>query len=236
MVTKKIALVTGANRGIGEQICADLAAQGIHVILTSRDAQKGEAAAQRIRVAQPRADIVAHQLDVTSEASVQVIHQFVVNTYGRLDILINNGAILIDDNVSIFDLDVPTLQATLEANLYGPLRLCQAFIPLMQANGYGRVVNVSSEMGQLSDIGRGTAAYRISKTALNSLTAIFAVEVGRGDIKINCCTPGWVRTDMGGPSAEKSIPEGADTPVWLALLPADAPTGAFFADRQIIPW
>ncbi len=232
----KIALVTGANRGIGQQICADLAAQNIQVILTSRDLQKGEAAAQMIRASQPQAQIVVHQLDVTSDESVNALHDFVLKTYGRLDILVNNGAILIDDDVSIFNLDIPRLQATLEANLYGPLRLCQAFIPLMQTNGYGRVVNVSSEMGQLSDMGVGTAAYRISKTALNALTTIFAAEVGRGNIKINCCTPGWVRTDMGGPSAHKSVAEGADTPVWLATLPDDAPTGQFFADREIIAW
>ena len=232
----KIALVTGANRGIGQQICADLAAQNIQVILASRDLQKGEAAAQMIRASQPQAQIVVHPLDVTSDASVNALHDFVLKAYGRLDILVNNGAILIDDDVSIFNLDIPRLQATLEANLYGPLRLCQAFIPLMQTNGYGRVVNVSSEMGQLSDMGVGTAAYRISKTALNSLTTIFAAEVGRGNIKINCCTPGWVRTDMGGPSAHKSVAEGADTPVWLATLPDDAPTGQFFADRQIMAW
>lgn len=232
----KIALVTGANRGIGQQICADLAAQNIQVILTSRDLKKGEAAAQMIRASQPQAQIVVHPLDVTSDASVNALHDFVLKAYGRLDILVNNGAILIDDDVSIFNLDIPRLQATLEANLYGPLRLCQAFIPLMQTNGYGRVVNVSSEMGQLSDMGVGTAAYRISKTALNSLTTIFAAEVGRGNIKINCCTPGWVRTDMGGPSAHKSVAEGADTPVWLATLPDDAPTGQFFADRQIMAW
>ncbi|MBU6358873.1 MAG: SDR family oxidoreductase [Chloroflexi bacterium] len=232
----KIALVTGANRGIGQQICADLAAKNIQVVLTSRDLQKGEAAAQIIRASQPQVQIVVQQLDVTSDESVNALHDFVLKTYGRLDILVNNGAILIDDDVSIFNLDIPRLQATLEANLYGPLRLCQAFIPLMQTNGYGRVVNVSSEMGQLSDMGVGTAAYRISKTALNSLTTIFAAEVGRGNIKINCCTPGWVRTDMGGPSAHKSVAEGADTPVWLATLPDDAPTGQFFADREIIAW
>ena len=232
----KIALVTGANRGIGQQICADLAAQNIQVVLTSRDLQKGEAAAQIIRASQPQVQIVVQQLDVTSDESVNALHDFVLKTYGRLDILVNNGAILIDDDVSIFNLDIPRLQATLEANLYGPLRLCQAFIPLMQTNGYGRVVNVSSEMGQLSDMGVGTAAYRISKTALNSLTTIFAAEVGRGNIKINCCTPGWVRTDMGGPSAHKSVAEGADTPVWLATLPDDAPTGQFFDDREIIAW
>jgi len=232
----KIALVTGANRGIGQQICADLAAKNIQVILTSRDLQKGEAAAQIIRASQPQVQIVVQQLDVTSDESVNALHDFVLKTYGRLDILVNNGAILIDDDVSIFNLDIPRLQATLEANLYGPLRLCQAFIPLMQTNGYGRVVNVSSEMGQLSDMGVGTAAYRISKTALNSLTTIFAAEVGRGNIKINCCTPGWVRTDMGGPSAHKSVAEGADTPVWLATLPDDAPTGQFFANREIIAW
>jgi NAD(P)-dependent dehydrogenase (short-subunit alcohol dehydrogenase family) len=233
----KIALVTGANRGIGQQICADLAAKNIQVILTSRDLQKGEAAAQIIRASQLQVQIVVQQLDVTSDESVNALHDFVLKTYGRLDILVNNGAILIDDDVSIFNLDIPRLQATLEANLYGPLRLCQAFIPLMQTNGYGRVVNVSSEMGQLSDMGVGTAAYRISKTALNSLTTIFAAEVGRGNIKINCCTPGWVRTDMGGPSAAISVEESAAglKKVLTGIGPGD--TGKFFNyDGSEIAW
>jgi NAD(P)-dependent dehydrogenase (short-subunit alcohol dehydrogenase family) len=236
MITTKVALVTGANRGIGLQICRELAKLNIHVILTSRDAEKGAAAVNLIQQEQPQAKINFFALDVTNSQSISAIHNYVINAFGRLDILVNNAAILVDDDMSIFDLNTDQLRATMEANVYGPLRLCQVFIPMMVKNGYGRVVNVSSEMGQLSAMGAGTAAYRISKTALNAVTTIFNAEIHHPNVKINSCCPGWVRTDMGGPSASKSLAEGADTPVWLATLPDNAPSGGFFADRTFIAW
>jgi NAD(P)-dependent dehydrogenase (short-subunit alcohol dehydrogenase family) len=231
---RKIVLVTGGNRGIGYAICGQLADLGMHVILTSRDAAKGEAAADELRTA--RRSISTYPLDVSDPASVNRVHAHVIEEYGRLDVLVNNAALYLDENVSIFDVDIDIMRQTLETNLYGPLYLCRAFVPDMRKRGYGRVVNVSSESGQLATMGGYTAAYAISKTALNAMTRIMAAEVGRGDVKINTVCPGWVRTDMGGANASLSPHEGADTAVWLATLPSDGPTGGFFQNRKPIAW
>jgi NAD(P)-dependent dehydrogenase (short-subunit alcohol dehydrogenase family) len=160
--------------------------------------------------------------------------------YGRLDVLVNNAAILIDEpggfKASLFDLKADTLRRTMETNLLGPIRLIQAAAPLMREQAYGRIVNISSSAGQLTDMGSGYPAYRMSKTALNALTRIAAAELGGGNVKVNAMCPGWVRTDMGGTSATRSPEEGADTAVWLATLPDDGPTGGFFRDRKPIAW
>jgi NAD(P)-dependent dehydrogenase (short-subunit alcohol dehydrogenase family) len=232
-VTQRIAIVTGANRGIGYEICKQLAQHGDQVVLTSRDAAKGSVATEQLR-AFGAVDFYA--LDVTNADSIAQLKSAILKKYGRVDVLVNNAAVLIDDDVSIFDVSLDVVRQTFESNVYGVLRMCQAFVPLMLENGYGRVVNVSSEMGQLSDMGSRTSAYRMSKTTVNAITTIFAREITQPNVKINACCPGWVRTDMGGPSASKSIAEGADTPVWLACLSDDAPSGGFFADRQRIAW
>jgi NAD(P)-dependent dehydrogenase (short-subunit alcohol dehydrogenase family) len=157
-----------------------------------------------------------------------------------LEILVNNAGILIDPldpaAGSVFHTKVDTLRRTYETNVYGPLQLCQALIPLMQVRGYGRVVNISSGMGQLSEMNGGYPGYRLSKTALNALTRIFADELKGTNILVNSVCPGWVRTDMGGPKASRSVEEGVYTIVWLATLPSGSPTGQFFRDRQPIPW
>jgi NAD(P)-dependent dehydrogenase (short-subunit alcohol dehydrogenase family) len=145
-------------------------------------------------------------------------------------------ALVTGGNRGILDADFGDLQRTLETNVYGPLRLAQAAIPFMRAQRYGRVVNVSSEMGQLSDMGQGSPAYRLSKTALNSVTAMLAASTRGENILVNCCCPGWVRTDMGGPEASLTAEQGADTPVWLATLPDGGPTGGFFQSRRAIAW
>ena len=124
----------------------------------------------------------------------------------------------------------------METNVYGPLLVCQALVPLMEQNGYGRIVNMSSGMGQLSDMGAGNPAYRLSKTALNAVTAMVAAGVRGSNILVNSMCPGWVRTDMGGSGAPRSVEQGADTAVWLAMLPEGGPTGGFFRDRKLIPW
>ena len=131
---------------------------------------------------------------------------------------------------------VSAFNATLETNFYGPLKLCRAFVPLMRENDYGRIVNVSSSMGSIASMGGRSAAYKLSKTALNALTRIMADEVGKENIKVNTMSPGWVRTDMGGSNAPRSLAEGADTIVWLATLPDDGPSGGFFQDRSPIAW
>ena len=232
----RIAVVTGANRGIGLEICRQLAGRGgIHVVLTARDQKKGNAAAQGLR--KEELDVGFHPLDVTSEPSVKALAGFVAKTHGRCDILVNNAGILADPRGSRFlDSKVETYRETLATNVLGPLLLAQALVPLMKRHRYGRIVNVSSGMGQLSDMGAGSPAYRVSKAAVNALTCILAAEFGGSGILVNSMCPGWVRTAMGGSSAPRSVEQGADTAVWLATLPDNGPTGGFFRDRKAIPW
>jgi NAD(P)-dependent dehydrogenase (short-subunit alcohol dehydrogenase family) len=150
---------------------------------------------------------------------------------------VNNAGILIDSySTSIAELDLETLRWTLETNVIGAVGVTQALLALMRRHDYGRIVNMSSGLGQLCDMQAGTPAYRISKVALNALTRILAAELKDTHIKVNSMCPGWVRTDMGGPNAPRSVEEGADTAVWLARLPDDGPSGGFFRDRQPIPW
>jgi NAD(P)-dependent dehydrogenase (short-subunit alcohol dehydrogenase family) len=230
----KVAVVTGANRGIGFEICRQLARLGIHTILTSRDQAKGQAARQEM--ADAGLDIGYRQLEVTDAKSVPDLAAHIQQEYGRLDILVNNAGIAIDKGTSVLHTDLDTLRQTMETNLYGPLRLCQALVPLMRRQKVGRIVNISSSMGQLSSMGSEAPSYRMSKAALNALTRILAAYLEDTGILVNSMCPGWVRTDMGGRSASRSVEEGADTAVWLATLPDDGPTGGFFRDRKPIPW
>ena len=234
-MTGKVAIVTGANRGIGFEICRQLAQQAVHVVLTSRDAAKGGTAFKKLRDA--GLPVTFHQLDVTSASSIAALAAFVTGEFGRADILINNAGIMIDPRGSrLLDSRLETYRETLETNVLGPLALTQALLPLMKGQNYGRIVNMSSNLGRLSDMGTGTPAYRVSKTALNALTCIVAAETRAANILVNSMSPGWVRTDMGGPNAPRSAAQGADTAVWLATLPDGGPTGGFFYDRKPIPW
>jgi NAD(P)-dependent dehydrogenase (short-subunit alcohol dehydrogenase family) len=234
-MTVRVAIVTGGNRGIGFGICRQLAQRGIRVVLTSRDAAKGGAALKKLREA--GLPVTFHELDVTSARSVAALAAFVTAEFGRVDILINNAGIMIDPRGSrLLDSKLETYRETLETNVFGPLALTQALLPPMQQQNYGRIVNVSSTLGQLSAMGTGTPAYRISKAALNALTCIVAAETRASNILVNSMSPGWVRTDMGGPNAPRSVAQGADTAVWLATLPDGGPTGGFFYDRKPIPW
>jgi len=233
---KRVAVVTGGNRGIGLELCRQLAKQGgIHVVLASRDAKKGEAAAKKLR--DGRLDVESHALDVTGEASVHAFATWLENAHRRCDILVNNAGILADPRgTRVLDSKPETYRDTLETNLIGPLMMIQALVPLMKKNGYGRIVNVSSGQGQLSDMGVGTPAYRVSKTALNAFTRTLAAELRGSGILVNAMCPGWVKTDMGGAGAPRTVEQGADTAVWLATLPEDGPSGGFFRDRKPIAW
>ncbi len=234
-IDKRIALVTGANRGIGYEVCRQLADAGMQVILTSRDVAKGEAATQTLK--HEGKDVTFHQLDVADESSVNAMLQFVRAGYGRLDVLVNNAGVHLDEGMSVFDVDMETVRTTMDINFYGVLNMCRAFVPLMREKGYGRVINVSSQWGQLENMKSGTPSYGISKAALNALTRIVADEVRDDhDVKVNTMCPGWVRTDMGGADADRSVEEGADTITWLATLPQDGPTSGFFEDRKPIEW
>jgi NAD(P)-dependent dehydrogenase (short-subunit alcohol dehydrogenase family) len=231
----KVAVVTGGNRGLGLETCRQLAEAGAKVILASRDADKGEAAAAVLR--RDGLDVTPYRLEVTDQTSIAKLASYIEEQFGRLDILVNNAGVFKDAGAaeaSALRSDPAIVQQTFQTNTVGPLMLAQALIPLMR--GSGRVVNVSSGMGQLAEMEGGSPGYRLSKAALNALTRILAAELKDTGIKVNSVCPGWVRTDMGGPNAPRTPRQGAETIAWLASLPDDGPTGGFFRDKQSIPW
>jgi len=232
---ERIAVVTGANRGIGLGIARRLAEEGMRVVLSARDRVMGESACKALRA--EGLDARFQTLDVLHRSQADRVARWLDGELGRVDVLVNNAGILPDPRGSrALDLSPETLRRALETNLIGVLNVTQAIVPLMKAGGYGRIVNISSELGQLADMGVGTPAYRISKTALSALTRMLSRELAGSGIKVNAMSPGWVRTDLGGPSAPRSIEQAADTAAWLAMLPDDGPTGGFFKDRRPISW
>jgi NAD(P)-dependent dehydrogenase (short-subunit alcohol dehydrogenase family) len=236
---QQVALVTGSNRGIGFEIAKQLSMKKIEVILTSRNSANGEAAVRKIARDGVK-KVVSMELDISNQVSVDSLLDEVEKTFGRLDILVNNAAILIDkDNVTASNADLETVKATLETNLIGAWRMCKTFIPLMKKNGYGRIVNVSSGVGEfeyMATSGGYWPAYSVSKASLNALTVMLASELRGTNILVNAVCPGWVRTDMGGSNATRSVEEGAATPVWLATLPDGGPTGHNYYDKKRISW
>jgi NAD(P)-dependent dehydrogenase (short-subunit alcohol dehydrogenase family) len=221
---RSVALVSGASRGIGAEVARELAAEhGFRVFAGARDPDDVE-----------RSDgIEPIRLDVTDQATIDAARERIEADPGRLDALVNNAGIY-GDPVGAADYDLDGAHEVLEVNTFGPWRLIEAFLPLMRDSSQPRIVNVSSGAGQLSDMNGGRAAYRVSKAGLNALTRTLASD--ERWVKVNTMCPGWVRTDMGGSAARRSVEEGADTAVWLATLPDDGPTGGFFRDRKPIPW
>ncbi len=238
MAETRIALVTGANRGIGLEIVRQLSREGLIAVLCARDLAKGKAAAATLASEGLEPPVVA--LDVTQADSVRAGVDEVLELYGRIDVLVNNAAILkegfSEEDSSVLDVSIDLVNLTYMTNTVGPLRLIQAVVPAMQKLGYGRIVNLSSGAGQLAEMGSGFPAYRMSKSALNALTRLTAAELGPHPIKINAMCPGWVKTAMGGPNATRSVEQGAETAVWLATLPEDGPSGGFFRDMKPIAW
>lgn len=238
MADARVALVTGGNRGIGFETVRQLAQQGLKTVLASRDAVKGRAAAEQLAGAGVQTAIVV--LDVNDQSSVDTAVSEVLRLNGRLDVLVNNAGISLDGSratvAGVLEVSPDVARQTYETNVLGPMRLIQAVAPHMRERRYGRIVNVSSRMGQLSDMGARSPGYRMSKAALNALTRVAAAELESFGIKVNAMHPGWVRTDMGGSSAPVSVLDGADTAVWLAMLPEDGPTGQFFENRKVIAW
>ena len=230
----RIAVVTGANRGIGLETCRQLAERGYRVVLTSRDEAKGRAAAAAL--AARGLEVEPHALDVTDDASVRAVAEYVERTLGGADVLVNNAGVLVEEEGDVLEIGVEAFRVSMETNVYGVLRMCQAIVPGMRRRGYGRVVNVSSGAGQLASMTDYAPAYSMSKTALNALTRLVAHAAHDGDVLVNSVDPGWVRTDMGGRSAPRSVERGADTIVWCATLPAGGPTGGFFHDRRVVEW
>ena len=228
---KRTALVTGGNRGIGFEACRELAKAGLQVVLTARDPERGREAADRL--VGEGLEVVFEHMDVAFDESVAQCAARLETARIDVDVLINNAAIY--PTSSFFGTSERTMLDTVQVNLLGPFRTCRAFVPRMVRRGYGRVVNVSSDIGSINAGVPGPAAYGITKAALHALTRRLAREVP-SDVKVNAMSPGWVRTDMGGHAAPRSVEQACDTLVWLATLPADGPTDGFFRDRRPIPW
>jgi NAD(P)-dependent dehydrogenase (short-subunit alcohol dehydrogenase family) len=240
-----IALITGANKGIGLETARQLAAQGIHVLIGARDAANGEAAAQKLQAAGYKADFIA--LDVSNEASVKQAAQTVTDRYGKLDILVNNAGIHPEYPQGIFSFEQMSLDLMMQiyqTNVFGPFMMIQAFLPLLRQSSAGRIVNTSSSVGSLTEQSNpespyypvNTAGYNSSKTALNALTVQLAKQLTDTNIKVNSACPGWVQTDMGSAAAPRTVEEGVRIIIKLATLPNDGPNGGFFDENGPIGW
>jgi NAD(P)-dependent dehydrogenase (short-subunit alcohol dehydrogenase family) len=231
MTTSRIALVTGANRGIGLEVCRQLAQQGMTVLLTARDLSKAEAAAASIK----GGSVHARSLDVSDAASIAALSASVGQEFGRLDVLVNNAAINYDTWQRGATADLNVVRETMETNVYGAWAMIQAFLPLLRKGRSPRIVNVSSEAGSLAGMGGGTPAYSLSKAGLNAMTRILAAELRGDGILVNAVCPGWVATDMGG-SGGRPVADGAASVLWAINLPDGGPTGGFFRDGKPLRW
>ncbi|MCG8435274.1 MAG: SDR family NAD(P)-dependent oxidoreductase [Gammaproteobacteria bacterium] len=239
MDNPKIAVVTGGNRGLGFEIARQLAKNGCHVIITARDARAGADALQKLE--NENLSVELRRLDVISAEQAQSLADYVRDTHGQIDALVNNAGVFLESSgesgersADVFEVSPSTVMETFNINTLGPLRLTQALAPLLRDNAC--VVNVSSGMGALNGMDGGYLGYRVSKTALNTLTRVLSNALAARDIKVNSVCPGWVRTDMGGPNATRSLEQGAETIVWAASLGTGGPTGGFFRDKQAIDW
>ena len=228
-----IVAVTGGNRGIGFEICRQLAARGARVLLAARKTAAGTAAIEKLAKENLSAEF--YPLDVTDGKSIAALRDFLKDRWGHLDVLINNAGIIAKGEDDALKVDLATIRATLETNTLGPLHLAQELVPLLKRSKSGRIINMSSGMGELNNNSGGSAAYRLSKTALNGITATLAAEL-RGVVAVNSVCPGWVRTDMGGPHADLDVAAGADSAVWLALGAPQKLTGKFIRERKVIAW
>lgn len=259
-IQRKIAVVTGAGRGIGREVARRLAEQGQEVVLTSPNRSEGRSAASELL--KQGGEVTFHLLDVVNDKHIRALREFVLKEFGRIDVLVNNAGVMFDagrskvegliarrlktvqkrldfgEGPGILEVDMSIVRATLEINTLGPLRMCQTFVPLMMEAGYGRVVNVSSTLGQLSAMTdeERVPAYQLAKTALNAVTRMVADAAAGTNVAVNSVCPGWTRTALGGPDAPQSLEEGAETIVWLATQPDGGPTGGFFRDKKRIKW
>jgi NAD(P)-dependent dehydrogenase (short-subunit alcohol dehydrogenase family) len=229
----RIALVTGANRGLGFETCRQLAQLGLTVILSARDLTKGEVAAKQL--IERGLDVIFYELDVLNQSHMNRIIRQIEQRFGRLDVLVNNAAILYDTWQSAVNAELEIVNQALASNLFGPWKLSQLCIPLMKRNNYGRIVNVSSGAGSLHYMGSGSPAYSVSKAALNAFSRILAADLHGTGILVNSVDPGWVATDMGGRGG-RPVEDGAKGIVWAATLPDNGPSGGFFFDGKHAPW
>jgi NAD(P)-dependent dehydrogenase (short-subunit alcohol dehydrogenase family) len=230
---RRVAVVTGGARGIGLETARQLVAGGLRVVLTARERERAETAARSLGDA---TTAIGRSLDVTDSHSVDSLARFVGAELGRVDVLVNNAGVALDKWVPALSLDVQRLRATLETNFVGAFACSQALVPLMKQRNYGRIVNMSSQLGSLARMGGFTLAYRASKVALNALTRALAAELEEWNILVNSVCPGWVRTGLGGDDAPRTAAEAATGVVWLATLADDGPRGGFFQDGAPLPW
>jgi NAD(P)-dependent dehydrogenase (short-subunit alcohol dehydrogenase family) len=227
-----VALVTGANRGIGKEVARQLAGRGYEVLVTARDGAKADAAAHEVRQSTGGA-VRALTLDVSDPASIQAAAERVQAEVGRLDVLVNNAGVGTDFGVSGTAPDFDAVQRALDTNFFGAYRLTVALLGLLRDSPHPRIVNVSSGMGGVAEMGGWSPGYRVSKAAMNAMTRILSTELKDEGILVNSACPGFVNTDMGGPmGAKKPVEDGAKGVVWLATLPDDGPTGGFFRDGE----
>jgi NAD(P)-dependent dehydrogenase (short-subunit alcohol dehydrogenase family) len=225
-MSMKTVLITGAYRGLGYEVARQLSERGWKVVVTARRKAQGSAAAAKLK------NTSFLELDITDDSSVTRAAKAAT----KLDVLINNAAIIVDGDQDVLTISPELIERTIATNALGALRVSQAFVPHLLKSPAGRIINVSSGAGQLSDMGTWAPAYSASKTTLNAITCLFAVALKAKGIAVNSVCPGWCRTEMGGAGAPRSAEEGADGIVWLA---ADAPqdkTGFFWRDKQVIPW
>jgi NAD(P)-dependent dehydrogenase (short-subunit alcohol dehydrogenase family) len=228
--SRPVAVVTGANRGIGVEVCRQLVEHGFSVVLGSRDMAKGERAAKQLPDS-----VLARQLDVADPGSVDAAAAWVAERYGRCDALVNNAGIDYDTDATAAGADLARVRQAMETNLFGAWRTCLALLPLLRESPHGRIVNVSSEDASLADMEAGAPSYHVTKAALNALTRTLAAELRDSAVLVNAVSPGWTATDMGG-SGGRPIAEGAASIVWGVTLPDDGPTGGFFQDGQPLAW
>ncbi len=244
MSTKKIALITGANKGIGFETARQLAKEGMVVLLGARDLKKGEAAVEKLR--RENLDVRPREIDVSNAESIRKAAAQVEREFGHLDILVNNAGIMIDDTEKkVSEQSVETWRKTFETNLFGLIETTQAFLPLLRKSEAGRIVNLSSILGSITFHAtpgspvyesKSMPAYNVSKSAVNAFTVHLAHELKETKIKVNAAHPGWVKTEMGGEGATMEVSEGAKTSVQLATLGADGPSGTYVHMGEPLPW
>jgi NAD(P)-dependent dehydrogenase (short-subunit alcohol dehydrogenase family) len=232
LADRPIAIVTGANRGIGREVTRQLAAAGFAVLLGSRDLAAGQTAAHQIDSGGN--SVTACQLDVTDPASVTALASFATEHFGCVDVLVNNAAIHYDTWQHAAGADLAIVDEALATNLLGAWRTTVALLPLLRQSRHPRIVNVSSEGGSISEMTGGTPAYSVSKAGLNALTRLLAGELRSRRILVNAVCPGWTATDMGG--GGRPVADGAASIMWAVLLPDDGPTGTFTRDGHPLPW
>jgi NAD(P)-dependent dehydrogenase (short-subunit alcohol dehydrogenase family) len=231
MPSRKIALVTGANKGIGFEIARQLSQRDFNVVLGARNRDAGERAVSKLN-----GTVSFQTLDVSDDASIEKAAKEFGGNHDHLNVLVNNAAIYPDEGANILTITREQLVATFQTNTFGALRVVQAFLPYLKKAAWARVINISSGYGELDGLSSDVPSYCLSKLALNGVTLMLDQKLYGQGISVNSMCPGWVRTDMGGPSASRSVEEGADTAVWLAMHTSQESSGKFFRDRKEIGW